>query len=140
MTLRVDNEAVKRTRFLVIGCGSIGRRHIKNLRALGADHIVAFDIRADARLAVAAQFKVEPVNTLEEAWAHGPQAAIIATPTSLHVSFAVSCALHRCHIFVEKPLSHTWDGIERLLNLGVCAAEKFLACERETRITEGSLF
>ena len=24
--------------------------------------------------------------------------------------------------------------------LGVCAAEKFLACERETRITEGSLF
>ncbi len=33
-------------RFMVIGCGSIGKRHIENLRALGARDILACDGRA----------------------------------------------------------------------------------------------
>ena len=34
-------------KFLVIGCGSIGKRHIGNLIALDAGDILAFDVQVD---------------------------------------------------------------------------------------------
>ena len=48
-------------RFLVIGCGSIGKRHIENLRRLGVNDIIGFDTQS-ARLAkVAGGYGIETV-------------------------------------------------------------------------------
>jgi predicted dehydrogenase len=104
-------------RFLVIGCGSIGRRHIRNLRSLGVREIIAFDIRPEQRRQAAAEFETETIDTLDEAWNREPGVAFITAPTSLHVPLALKAATHGCYLFIEKPLSNNKDGLEHLLQL-----------------------
>ena len=101
-------------RFLVIGCGSVGKRHIRNLRELGVVHMLAFDLRADRRNDVAATIGIETVAELKEAWNYDPQVVLITVPTALHVPLALEAASRRCHLFIEKPLSSSRAGINRL--------------------------
>ena len=108
---------VNQTRFLVIGCGSIGKRHIKNLRALGVAEILAFDTRADRREEVASTLGVRSVENLEAAWELVPQVVIVAAPNALHIPIALQAAVRQCHLFVEKPLSHDLTGVEKLFEI-----------------------
>lgn len=102
-------------RLLVIGCGSIGKRHMRNLLYLGVDDLVAFDIRVEQRRDVVAQLGIDTVKNLESAWERRPDAVVVAAPTYLHVPLALQAALHGCHLFIEKPLSNSLDGIDGLL-------------------------
>jgi len=103
-------------RFLVVGCGSIGKRHIGNLIALKAGQILAFDVREDRRSEVERQFGVEALDDLNKAWERGPDVALITAPTSMHVPLALQAAEQGCHLFIEKPLSDRLEGVDRLLN------------------------
>ena len=105
-------------RFLIVGCGSIGKRHIRNLLNLGVEELVAFDVRAERRT------RREPLSwesilwrRLESAWEREPDAVVVAAPTSLHVPIALKGAFRRCHLFIEKPLSNCWESVERLLDV-----------------------
>ena len=109
--------AGSRARFLIIGCGSIGQRHVKNLLALGVNDIIAFDPEPMRREAVASTMKVVTVEDLSAAWRLGPQVCVIAAPSSLHIPIALDAARRGCHLFIEKPLSHTWEGVQALLEL-----------------------
>jgi predicted dehydrogenase len=100
--------------FAVIGCGSIGKRHLRNLRTLGVRAIVAFDTQA-ARRDEAARLGVETCDGLDAMWQMRPAVCVIATPTSSHLALALEAARRGCHLFVEKPLSHDWNDVERLL-------------------------
>ncbi|MCL5958533.1 MAG: Gfo/Idh/MocA family oxidoreductase [Chloroflexi bacterium] len=102
-------------RFLVIGCGSIGKRHIDNLKALGTEDVLAFDVRVDRREEVKSRFDVEVLGNLEEAWARNPNVALITVPTSLHLPLALEAVRHGCHLFIEKPLADRMDGLGELL-------------------------
>src|SRR5262249_44881068 len=42
------------------------------------------------------------------------QAVLVTAPTHLHVPLAREAAAHGCDLFIEKPLSHSWDGVEEL--------------------------
>ena len=102
-------------RFLVIGCGSIGKRHIKNLLSLGAAELLAFDVRLESRLEVEESLRVKTVGQLEAAWQWAPNVVLVTTPTSLHVPLALESAARGCHLFIEKPLSDRWENIDLLL-------------------------
>jgi predicted dehydrogenase len=104
-------------RFVVVGCGSIGKRHMKNLRALGAGEILGVDMRADRRAEVQALLGIETVERLDDAWTIEPDAMIIATPTAMHVPLALDAAERGVHLFIEKPLANAWEGVERLMAL-----------------------
>jgi predicted dehydrogenase len=104
-------------RFLVLGCGSIGQRHIGNLLSLGVTDVLAFDTIEERRSQVRDRFQVETVDTLEEGWNRKPDVALVAAPTSLHVPLALEAAQHDCHLFIEKPLGGSLDGIEELLDI-----------------------
>ena len=110
-----DNGRISSPRLLIVGCGSIGKRHTENLRALGVNDILAFDLRADRREDVRSRFDVSVVETLDAAWEREPHAVVVAAPTSLHVSLALKSASRHCHVFIEKPLSHDWTSVEPLL-------------------------
>lgn len=101
-------------RFLVIGCGSIGKRHIENLRRLGARDIIAFDTQAARAAEVAAQYGIASADSLTAAWEARPDVCLITAPTSLHLTLALEAAEQGCHLFIEKPLSHNWQGVEEL--------------------------
>jgi predicted dehydrogenase len=95
-------------KFLFAGLGSIGRRHLKNLEALGERDIILYRTHlstlADEGLD---QYPVE--SDLEKALAHQPDAVIISNPTALHMQVAVPAAQAGCALFVEKPLAHQMD-------------------------------
>ncbi len=113
-----ESERAASWRVLVTGCGSIGKRHIRNLLALGVTQIVAYDPRPDRLQETRAHYPVETVERLEQAWALSPTVAVIAAPTSLHVPLALEAAEHGCHLFIEKPLSDRLDAaVDRLLAL-----------------------
>lgn len=113
-----EQRKVLAEKFFIIGCGSIGKRHINNLKSLlGKADIIAFDTEPERREEVACQYYVQVVETLEEGWRHSPKIVFVTTPTSQHVSVALEAARRGCHLFIEKPLSNLWDhNLEELLN------------------------
>ena len=110
----VANSSNESSRYLVIGCGSIGRRHIRNLIAIGVSEILAFDVQSDRRSEVESHFGVEAVDDLDDAWARSPGVVMITAPTRLHVSLAIESSRHNCHLFIEKPLSHSQYTVDTL--------------------------
>jgi predicted dehydrogenase len=113
-------------RALIVGLGSVGQRHARNLRALRPDIELlswrqrnhpgartesgAWDPAADP----AAVIGVAVVPTLDAAVAARPDVALICTPSSQHIAEALQLGAAGCHLFIEKPLSHTLAGIARL--------------------------
>ena len=113
-------------KFLIAGLGSIGRRHFRNLIALGEKDIVLLRTRKatlpDDELA---GFPVE--TNLEEALQmHKPDAVIVANPTSMHMDVAIPAAEAGCHILLEKPVSHSLDRLAILQNAAQKTGAKIL--------------
>lgn len=102
-------------RIVVVGCGSIGRRHIRNLNALGVGDIIGCDISQQRLSEVEQEYGVKAYNNIEDALEHKPDVAFICTPTSRHIAPALSAAKSGCHLFIEKPLSHSLDGVNELI-------------------------
>lgn len=99
---------------LVCGLGSIGRRHLRHLQELGVARIDAWRT-GRATLPDEGQPAPDHVySSLEEALAAGPQAVVVANPTALHLSTALAALRAGCHVLVEKPLSHSLEGLEAL--------------------------
>jgi len=97
-------------KFLIAGYGSIGRRHMRNLLALGQRDIVLYRRRRSSLPDDELQgFPVE--TSLEEALSHKPDAVVIANPTSLHLDVAIPAAEMGCHILMEKPISHSLERV-----------------------------
>ena len=95
-------------KFLIAGLGSIGRRHLKNLEALGEKDIILY--RTGKSTLTDDWLEGYPIETdLEKALAHRPNAVIISNPTALHMHVALPAAQAGCALFVEKPLAHQMD-------------------------------
>jgi predicted dehydrogenase len=54
------------------------------------------------------------VTDLDNALSHHPQAVIVANPTALHLEVAIPAAMAGCHLLLEKPISHSMEGISEL--------------------------
>ena len=100
----------------VLGCGSIGRRHIANLLTLGVEDVLAYDPVANRRGEIEDRFGIPTVDTIEQGWKASPNAVLIAASTSMHVPLAIEAAERGCHLFIEKPLGHCLDGVDELLS------------------------
>jgi predicted dehydrogenase len=96
-----------RLRIAVLGCGSIGRRHLQNLLTLNQSECLAYDPIPATCQAVAAEFKVRCHARLQAVWDERPDAVIVTSPSHTHVELALAAVRHDCNIFVEKPLSNS---------------------------------
>jgi predicted dehydrogenase len=103
---------------LVIGGGSIGERHMSNLLLAGYEHVVVLRKRnLPFRNQALAGLRI--VTSEEDALDLKPKAAIICTPTSMHLQQTIWCLEHGMHVLVEKPLSHNleqWENLTRAVN------------------------
>ena len=98
---------------LVAGFGSIGRRHMNNLRAHGINDIILY--RTHHSTLPLEEIGNAIVETdLEAAFAHEPGAVVVANPTALHLDVAIPAAKAGCSILMEKPVSHSMQGIPEL--------------------------
>lgn len=102
-------------KFLVVGCGSIGRRHIRNLLALGERDITACEIDPDRASQANRELGITVFVCIEEALQARPDAVLICTAPAAHLHVARLAARAGCHLFIEKPISHTAEGLEELL-------------------------
>ncbi|HEY2981412.1 MAG TPA: Gfo/Idh/MocA family oxidoreductase [Anaerolineales bacterium] len=101
-------------KFLIAGLGSIGRRHLRNLDALGEKEIVL--LRSHRATLPDDELAGYPVETdLRAALkTHEPDAVFVANPTALHLQVAIPAAEAGCHILLEKPVSHSLAGLDDL--------------------------
>jgi predicted dehydrogenase len=100
-------------KFLIAGFGSIGRRHLRNLRALGQEDIVL--LRSHHSTLPDDEIAGLPVETsIEAALAHQPDAVIVANPTALHLDVAIPAARAGCAILLEKPVAHNLESLPAL--------------------------
>ncbi len=101
-------------RVAVLGCGSIGRRHWQNLRDIGVTDLSVFEPDEDRRRSAEADLGINAVPDLNEVWERGPEIVVIAAPTQWHLPLALEAARHDCDLFIEKPLSHSLEGLDML--------------------------
>ena len=106
-------------KILVIGAGSIGRRHINNLNLLGYGDIDVVDI-SDANLDyIKKNFKVkETFNDFKRASSSKSyDIAFILTPPIYHIPMALELARRDIDLFIEKPLSHNLEHVDELIKV-----------------------
>lgn len=112
---------------LVIGLGSAGQRHIRNLRRLLGDNVcfIAYRVRKLHRLfddnlnviegkSVEETYNIKKFDDLDMALREKPDIAFITNPNSMHIACALKVAQCGVDIFMEKPVSDTMDGIKEL--------------------------
>lgn len=104
---------------LIVGAGSIGRRHAQNARMLGLRTIVCdVDIERAKKLAEetnSERFYTNYKKACEENM--DIVAAVIATPSQSHIENAKFLAEKGIHLFIEKPLASEIGGVDDLINI-----------------------
>src|SRR5579872_6918164 len=102
-------------KFLVVGCGSMGRRRIRDLKRLGAGEILAFD-PDDSRLQeVCSKHGIETFTTFQEALKKDPDVFVVSVFPALHAQYVKTAVETGKHVFCEAPLAidlHDLDDIE----------------------------
>jgi predicted dehydrogenase len=111
-------------KLLIIGCGSIGRRHLANFRSAGISFIAGADPQPDRleQASAASGLEARYADYKQALADHAFDAVVIASPSSMHTEMAIDCAEAGCHIFMEKPLAHNLEEIDRLK--AVCEAKQ----------------
>lgn len=111
----------------MVGCGSIGSRHARNAKRLGFD-LVLVDRDRSRLCSLGKELETDLLYTDHRlAFNHCAtngviiDAAVIATPTHMHVHQALWLAKHGVHLFIEKPLS---DSLGRVHDLAAEADRK----------------
>jgi predicted dehydrogenase len=100
------------TQYLVVGAGSIGRRHHDNLQSLGAE------VRQLG-------WRGLELVTLERLIGEAEQSAVvIATATQVRFELVELCARHGVPFYVEKPLAYRMEALNRLYEVAAPVARR----------------
>ena len=115
---------------LFCGLGSIGQRHLRNLRALlgseveilayrsrGQSPVLNPDMTVRPNADLETTYGLRSFSNLDDALSERPDAVFITNPNTQHLPVALAAARAGCHLFIEKPVSHTLDGLDELCNL-----------------------
>jgi len=100
---------------LVVGYGSIGKRHIENLSFLKNMEIIVCTKRKNDTFLK--QKKCTIYTSIEDCIKEDPTFAIITNETSFHIKNALRLAKAGIHLLIEKPLSNSLTGTNELLNV-----------------------
>ena len=115
-------------KILFVGLGSIGQRHLRNLLKYYGDRnieIIAYrhrrlqmtfsdDMNVIQDASLENYYPMTVYTTYKEALLKKPDIVFITTVTSKHIEYAIEAAKIGAALFIEKPLSNTFEGIEQL--------------------------
>ncbi|MBU1085638.1 MAG: Gfo/Idh/MocA family oxidoreductase [Candidatus Beckwithbacteria bacterium] len=88
-------------KFVIVGLGSIGKRHQKNLEVLGHEVVPCH----------------QDDNLEQILDKNKPDGVLICNPTSLHIPTAIVVANAGYPMFLEKPVSHNLKGLDKLIQI-----------------------
>ena len=117
-------------KFLMVGLGGAGQRHVRNLRTLlgdqaeflayrvrGLTHVLTESFQIASGQILEQEYAIKTFSDFDEALRQKPNAVIICNPSSLHIPLAMKAAEAGCHLFIEKPISHSCEEVEKLIGL-----------------------
>jgi len=114
---------------LFIGLGSIGQRHLRNLKKLMPDiDIMAVRFQKIAPVLSDSNQVISGVNlqdyygllefeSIDKALACKPDMVFVTNPSSMHLDVTKKALESDAFIFIEKPISHNYDGVEELIQI-----------------------
>ena len=98
-------------KILVVGYGSIGKRHIENLLSISNLEIIVCTKRNDVNKL---KKYAKVYHTIKQSLKEKPDLGFITNETSFHVPTAIKLANQGMDLFIEKPLSNSTKGISVL--------------------------
>ena len=106
---------MKRRKVVVVGLGSIGRRHARFLLEREDVHVSIVETCPERVEAVLGELGQLPrFDSFEEMLAASPHIVWIATPTSFHATQAIAALDAGAHVFCEKPVSDSQEDALRV--------------------------
>ncbi len=112
MTVKVE---AKRT-VLIVGCGSIGERHLRCFLGTGRVKAIACEPNQELLDTITERYSVSGCGSLDEGLAREDvSAVVICTPAHLHVPMAIQSLKAGKHVLIEKPLAVSLEGTDELL-------------------------
>ena len=102
-------------KILIIGYGSIGKRHLENFLLFKDTMLIVYTKRKDLDSLEKKGIKIS--DSLDECLNEKPDIGVIANETSLHIPIAIKLAKEGLDLFLEKPLSDSLEGISELLSI-----------------------
>jgi predicted dehydrogenase len=88
---------------LVIGGGSMGRRRLRDLKALWPGEVMLLEPNEARCREIAGRFGVRGFTKLDDAFATQPDALAVCTPPALHEPYVREGIKRKLHIFAEVP-------------------------------------
>ena len=118
-------------KILFIGLGGAGQRHLrlfkkeldgKNVefiayRTTNKTPLLNPDFTVNKKGSIQSTYGIRIFEKLSEALELKPELAIISTPSSMHLQYAKLCIENGINVFIEKPLSDSLNGIQKLKEL-----------------------
>ncbi|OGH64042.1 MAG: hypothetical protein A2821_03490 [Candidatus Magasanikbacteria bacterium RIFCSPHIGHO2_01_FULL_41_23] len=106
------------SKILIVGGGSIGKRHLRNILLLGGYEPGIVEIQSERAVALREEFKCSVFTNFPQALTDFfPEIVFVCSPSIYHLDQAKLAVQHGCHIFIEKPLSHNTQGLKELISL-----------------------
>ena len=100
-------------KILFIGLGSIGQKHARLLNEGYKHELFALRSKNETQ----SKTSIIELHNWDLVAQHKPDVAFITNPTSMHIATALRCAQLGCKLFLEKPLGHSKDGLDDLVNI-----------------------
>ncbi len=114
---------------LIVGMGSIGQRHARNLRHLYGNNVTLIAHRTERRAPVLSDtlevmkdasmedtYQIESFSSLDIALRENPDVAFICNPSSMHLESSLQCVRAGCSVFIEKPVCTGLEGTDELIS------------------------
>ena len=114
---------------LIIGLGSAGQRHVRNLKRILGDDVILIAYRVSGRKLllddslqavcgkdIVQEYNIEEFWDFDDALSQKPDIAIVANPSSMHVYYSIKLAESGVDFLVEKPVATSLEDIDTLLN------------------------
>ncbi|TGE35388.1 Gfo/Idh/MocA family oxidoreductase [Desulfosporosinus fructosivorans] len=123
---------------LMVGLGGIGQRHMRNLKSIlgskvsfsayrvqGLNLTVTDQMTVNEGINLEQEFNITVYSDLDQALDEKPDIVFVTNPTSEHMKVALAAAKVGCDLFIEKPLSHSYENVTELIQT---VADRKIVC------------
>jgi len=102
---------------LVIGLGSIGMRHARNLKTLGITSLLGADPTPERQHRFETELSGQAFANEDDGLAENPDLVLVCSPNRFHLSQATKAAQKGCALLIEKPLGTNYQDAQKFTAL-----------------------